>query len=221
MYSITCKHKIFIGERLLLKLYCGKSHMKVGGESMTKGKKILFSFISLVFGTFLFAVFVHYQFMYSLPIYFIKFEEYPFIGNYIQLYLYWGSVIGMVFILLFILGIVLSPAEVTSVKLNDDKGISEIKKSAIVGIVQSQLDQSNLLRDSKVNVKMYKKKIKVRITGNTSDNLDIINQTNQLVKNIELYLKTFIGLDTSIKAEVVFKNISRSGKSKQKQKRVI
>ena len=41
------------------------------------------------------------------------------------------------------------------------------------------------------------------------------------VKNIELYLKTFIGLDTSIKAEVVFKNISRSGKSKQKQKRVI
>ncbi|NST21496.1 alkaline shock response membrane anchor protein AmaP, partial [Enterococcus faecalis] len=145
----------------------------------------------------------------------------PFIGNYIQLYLYWGSVIGMVFILLFILGIVLSPAEVTSVKLNDDKGILEIKKSAIVGIVQSQLDQSNLLRDSKVNVKMYKKKIKVRITGNTSDNLDIINQTNQLVKNIELYLKTFIGLDTSIKAEVVFKNISRSGKSKQKQKRVI
>jgi len=85
--------------------------MKVGGESMTKGKKILFSFISLVFGTFLFAVFVHYQFMYSLPIYFIKFEEYPFIENYIQLYLYWGSVIGMVFILLFILGIVLSPAE--------------------------------------------------------------------------------------------------------------
>ena len=77
---------------------------------------------------FLFAVFVHYQFMYSLPIYFIKFEEYPFIGNYIQLYLYWGSVIGMVFILLFILGIVLSPAEVTSVKLNDDKGILEIKK---------------------------------------------------------------------------------------------
>ena len=62
--------------------------------------------------------------------------------------MYWGSVIGMVFILLFILGIVLSPAEVTSVKLNDDKGILEIKK-AIVGIVQSQLDQSNLLRIQK------------------------------------------------------------------------
>ena len=71
--------------------------------------------------------------------------------------MYWGSVIGMVFILLFILGIVLSPAEVTSVKLNDDKGILEIK-SAIVGIVQSQLDQSNLLRDSKVNVKCIRKR---------------------------------------------------------------
>ncbi|MEY8699335.1 alkaline shock response membrane anchor protein AmaP [Enterococcus faecalis] len=188
---------------------------------MTKGKKFLFSFIALIFGTFLFAVFVHYQFVYSLPIQFIKFEEYPFIGNYIPLYLYWGSIIGMVFILLVILGIVLSPAEITSVKLNDDNGILEIKKSAIVGIVQSQLAQSNLLKDSKVNVKMYKKKIKVRITGNTSANLDIVNQTNQLVKNIELYLQTFIGLYTSIKAEVVFKNISRLGKNKQEQKRVI
>ena len=154
--------------------------------------------------------------MYSLPIYFIKFEEYPFIGNYIQLYLYWGSVIGMVFILLFILGIVLSPAEVTSVKLNDDKGILEIKKcycrNCSVAIRSVQF-----IKGFKSKCKMYKKKIKVRITGNTSDNLDIINQTNQLVKNIELYLKTFIGLDTSIKAEVVFKNISRSGKSKQKQ----
>ena len=185
---------------------------------MTKRKKILFSFIALIFGTFLFAVFVHYQSMYSLHIQFIKFEEYPFIGNYIPLYLYWGSIIGMLIILLIILGIFLRPVEITSVKLNDDKGILEIKKSAIVGIVQSQVAQSNLLNDSKVNVKMYKKKIKVRIIGNTSgNNLDIINQTNQLVKSIELYLQTFIGLDTSIKAEVVFKNVSRSGKNRPKR----
>ncbi|HGW6233483.1 TPA: hypothetical protein ACNHTJ_002988 [Enterococcus faecalis] len=95
---------------------------------MTKRKKILFSFIALIFGTFLFAVFVHYQSMYSLPIQFIKFEEYPFIGNYIPLYLYWGSIIGMLIILLIILGIFLRPVEITSVKLNDDKGILEIKK---------------------------------------------------------------------------------------------
>ena len=88
-------------------------------------------------------------------------------------------------------------------------------------IITKEVKNMTGLEVIEVNVKMYKKKIKVRITGNTSDNLDIINQTNQLVKNIELYLKTFIGLDTSIKAEVVFKNISRSGKSKQKQKRVI
>ena len=94
--------------------------------------------------------------MYSLPIYFIKFEEYPFIENYIQLYLYWGSVIGMVFILLFILGIVLSPAEVTSVKLNDDKGILEIKKcycrNCSVAIRSVQF-----IKDSKVNVKCIRK----------------------------------------------------------------
>ena len=139
----------------MLKLYCGKSHMKVGRIDDER-EKILFSFISLVLEL-LFAVFVHYQFMYSLPIYFIKFEEYPFIGNYIQLYLYWGSVIGMVFILLFILGIVLSPAEVTSVKLNDDKGILEIKKcycrNCSVAIRSVQF-----IKGFKSKCKMYKKR---------------------------------------------------------------
>ena len=52
MYSITCKHKIFIGERLLLKLYCGKSHMKVGRIDDER-EKILFSFISLVLELFI------------------------------------------------------------------------------------------------------------------------------------------------------------------------
>ena len=61
---------------------------------MTRGGKVLFSFIALVLGTFLFTVFVHYQFVYSLNIRFIKPEEYPLIGNYMPFYFYWGSVIG-------------------------------------------------------------------------------------------------------------------------------
>lgn len=188
---------------------------------MTRREKFLFSFIALIFGSFLFAVFVHYQFVYSSPIQLILPEEYPIIGTYIPLYFYWGSVIGMAIIILAILGIIFSPTEITSIKLNDDKGKLEIKKSAISGIVRSQVSQSNLLKDSKVNVKMYKRKIKVRIIGNTSKEVDVVNQTNQLVKNIESYIQTFIGLDTSIRAEVVFKNIACSENNKQKRKRVI
>ena len=66
MYSITCKHKIFIGERLLLKLYCGKSHMKVGRIDDER-EKILFSFISLVFGTF----YLQYLFIISSCIHYL------------------------------------------------------------------------------------------------------------------------------------------------------
>lgn len=94
--SIICEHKIFIEEGLLLKLFCSKIHMKVGRIN-DENKKILFSFIALSFGIFLFVIFVHYQFMYSLPIQFAKFEEYPFTG------------------------IILRLAEITSIKLNDDK----------------------------------------------------------------------------------------------------
>ncbi|MCF7547103.1 alkaline shock response membrane anchor protein AmaP [Enterococcus faecium] len=111
----------------MVELYCDKFHMKVGG-SMTRGGKVLFSFIALVLGTFLFTVFVHYQFVYSLNIRFIKPEEYPLIGNYMPFYFYWGSVIGMAILALVILWIILRPTEVTSIKLSEDKGKLEIKK---------------------------------------------------------------------------------------------
>ena len=78
---------------------------------MTRGGKVLFSFIALVLGTFLFTVFVHYQFVYSLNIRFIKPEEYPLIGNYMPFYFYWGSVIGMAILALVILWIILRPTE--------------------------------------------------------------------------------------------------------------
>jgi len=68
---------------------------------------------------------------------------------------------------------------------------------------------------------MYKKKIKIKIVGNTSSNIDIIDQTNQSIRKIDTYIKNFIGLDTSIKTEVIFKNVARSDDNKKEKKRVI
>lgn len=188
---------------------------------MTRGEKVLFSFIALVLGTFLFTVFVHYQFVYSLNIRFIKPEEYPLIGEYMPFYFYWGSVTGMAILALVILWIILRPTEVMSIKLSEDKGKLEIKKNAIVGLIQSQVSQTNLLNDSKVKVKMYKRKIKVSIFGNTGSNLDIVNQTDQLANNIESYINNFVGLDTSIKAKVVFKNTNQSNNHGEHLRRVL
>lgn len=106
---------------------------------MRRGKKVLFSLIALIFATFLFAVLVHYQFVYPLNVYFIKPEDYPIIGSYLPFYLYWGSLVGMVMIALAIIGIIFKLTEVTSIKLSEGKGKLEIKKSAIAGIVQAQL----------------------------------------------------------------------------------
>ncbi|NSN12484.1 alkaline shock response membrane anchor protein AmaP [Enterococcus faecalis] len=188
---------------------------------MTRGKKVLFSLISLIFATFLFAVLVHYQFVYPLNVYFIKPEDYPILGSYIPFYLYWGSLIGMVMLVLAIIGIIFIPTEVTSIKLSEGKGKLEIKKSAIAGIVKAQLSQSNLLKDSKIKVKMYKRKIKVRIVGSTNDNTEVVRQTNQFIESVDAYIKEFIGLDTTIKTEVVFKNMARSSMNKKRQKRVV
>ena len=136
-------------------------------------------------------------------------------------YFYWGSVIGMAILALVILWIILRPTEVTSIKLSEDKGKLEIKKSAIVGLIQSQVSQTNLLNDSKVKVKMYKRKIKVRIVGSRSENKAVVSQTNQFIESVDAYIKEFIGLDTAIKTEVVFKNTARSNTNKTRKKRVV
>ena len=136
-------------------------------------------------------------------------------------YFYWGSVIGMAILALVILWIILRPTEVTSIKLSEDKGKLEIKKSAIVGLIQSQVSQTNLLNDSKVKVKMYKRKIKVSIVGSTSENKAVVSQTNQFIESVDAYIKEFIGLDTAIKTEVVFKNTARSNTNKTRKKRVV
>lgn len=188
---------------------------------MTRRKKVLFSLIALIFATFLFALLVHYQFVYPLSVYFIKPEDYPFIGSYLPFYLYWGSIVGMGMIALAIIVIIFKPTEVTSIKLSEGKGKLEIRKSAIAGIVQAQLSQSNLLKDAKIKVKMYKRKIKVRIVGSTSDNKEVVRQTNQFIESIDTYIKEFIGLDTTIKTEVVFKNMTHSDINKKRQKRVV
>lgn len=119
---------------------------------MTK-VKILFSFIAFIFGTFLFTIFVHYQCVYPLNAHFIRPEDYPLIGRHQPLYLYFGSVIGMIAVALTIFINNLSPKEVASIKLNEDKSKLEIKKCDI-GLVQSQINQSSLLKDSKFKVKM-------------------------------------------------------------------
>ncbi len=105
--------------------------------------------------------------------------------------------------------------------MSDDKGKLEIKKSAIVGLIPSQVSQTNLLNDSKVKVKMYKRKIKVRIVGSTSENKAVVSQTNQFIESVDAYIKEFIGLDTAIKTEVVFKNTARSNTNKTRKKRVV
>ena len=178
---------------------------------MTRGGKVLFSFIALVLGTFLFTVFVHYQFVYSLNIRFIKPEEYPLIGNYMPFYFYWGSVIGMAILALVILWIILRPTEVTSIKLSEDKGKLEIKKSAIVGLIQSQVSQTNLLNDSKVKVKMYKRKIKVRIKIRLVQILikpernELCNERGDIVKELLMVYKyPIIGGLTGLICAILF-----------------
>ena len=95
---------------------------------LTRGKKVLFSFTTLIFAAFLFTVFVHYQIVYSSNVYFIKPENYPIEGSYLLFYLYWGSIVGMVIIDLAITGIIFKLTEFTLIKLSEGKVKLETKK---------------------------------------------------------------------------------------------
>lgn len=92
---------------------------------------MLFSFIALIFETFLFTNFVHYQFVYLINDHFIKPEDYPILGSYLPSYLYCGSLVGMTMLGLAIVGFLFKPTEVTAIKSSGGKGKLEIKKARL------------------------------------------------------------------------------------------
>lgn len=163
--------------------------------------KSIFIFIFLVVEPFLFTVFTHYQFVNSLKRELLYPEDYPIVGNYLPNYFYWGS---LCLIILFL------PKEKSSIILDENKGKLELIKNAIRGLVKAQLNQTELVKDAKVKVKMKTRRIDIKIIGNAPNSYSMMEKSNQLVKDLEHYMINFLGLNVPLKINILFNDAAQS-----------
>lgn len=182
---------------------------------MTKKMKFLLIFLFLVIETFLFRVFVHYQFINPLRREFLSPDDYPVIGRYLPNYFYWGSIFLIVLFFIVILAVLFLPKEKSSIVLDENKGKLEITKNAIIGLVKSQLNQAALVENEKIKVKMKKRKIDIKIIGSVTNTSSVVGKSNQLIKDLEHTIVSFIGLNTPLKVNVVFNDVPRANFKKK------
>lgn len=105
------------------------------------------------------------------------------------------TVISIIIILVnlsLILAIILYPSTVNNIILKKDKGVLNISHKAIVGIVNANISNANILKDSKVSLKVMKHKIDVEVSGTSSTNVILTEAVADLQSNIEHDLKKMI-----------------------------
>ena len=102
------------------------------------------------------------------------------------------SIIIILVNLSLILAVILYPSTVNNIILKKDKGVLNISKKAIVGIVNANISNANILKDSNVNLKVIKHKIDVEVSGTSSTSVILTEAVADLQSNIEHDLKQFI-----------------------------
>lgn len=183
--------------------------------------KSIFIFLFLVVETFLFTVFTHYQFVNPLKRELLYPEDYPIIGNYLPNYFYWGSLCLIILFFIAIVIILFLPKEKSSIILDENKGKLELTKNAIRGLVKAQLNQTELVKDAKIKVKMKTRRIDIKIIGNAPNSYSMMEKSNQLVKDLEHYMINFLGLNVPLKINILFNDAAQSNLKKEKVTRVI
>lgn len=139
----------------------------------------------------------------------IPIKDYPLIGSYIPYYLFWGSILVSILLIVFFLFISFYPSNRTEIRVSKSKGSLSVKKNAIEQFVFAALFQESWLIKPKVSVTMKKKKIKIFISGNCSiSNTNISDKTAELSLRIKQELQTFLGIEDDKQIAVEIKNIS-------------
>ena len=176
---------------------------------MYRLEKVFILFAIILLMPLLFANIVQNQYLVDLSFEFIKMESYPFIGTYLPFYLFWGSILVMILLIILFCFILLYPRNKTEIRHSKSKGNLSIKKIAIEQFVLAVLFQETWLKKPKVSVTMKKNRIKIFILGScSSTESNLLDQTTELSLRIKQELSTFLGINDSKQITVEIKQVS-------------
>ncbi|MCT1195685.1 alkaline shock response membrane anchor protein AmaP [Lactococcus lactis] len=176
---------------------------------MATGKKIILIILDLLLLTLVLPMtwdyynFMEYDWMTTTS------SNIPFIGKYMTDYLFWGNIVLAVMLIIALIVILFYPRTYIDVRLTSNNGNLTLKKSAIEGFVSEKVKENDYLKNSKIDVSLFKNKIKIYIKGEIIPRIEVAQKAQDLERGIAEGLKEFFGLDQAIKLKVEVVNLSK------------
>lgn len=177
-----------------------------GAINLRVAKKAIYILILLLLAVLLFSVAITHQFAADLPFRLIPFIDYPVVGNFMPMYLFWGSLVFLALCLIGILVVLFYPKRKTSIGFDKSEGQLTLDKKAIEGFASSCLDNSDFIAPPKVKVQMTNKKITVDISGSLKRTSGLVGKTAEFSESLTHKLENLLGVDRKVKVYVTFKD---------------
>lgn len=184
---------------------------------MTRLKKFLRILICLLLLPLAITIILEHQKGFSIPLYFTKMMDHPWIGPYISYYLFVVGSLFLFMLLVVILVTIFYPNEKKQVIFLKSQGRLMITKKALEGYVSSGLAQEQWLKNPNVSCRLTKKKIIVQIKGDFNrETFDLKGRSEELSTRLTNELGDLLGLTEKKKFLIYLKNSQSDTKSKQR-----
>ncbi|KRK37808.1 hypothetical protein FC62_GL001143 [Amylolactobacillus amylotrophicus DSM 20534] len=182
------------------------------GEPMTRTKKIVFLFIILILFSLLLANIIANQRAVSLPFSLVLPVRYPLFSAPIVNYLFWGSLVALIILLILALIIIFWPIDAQTRLVKKDAGQLTIDKKAIDGFVNSILEQEHWIVDHSVKTRLTRNKIKVSVNGTLRPIFNAREKSSRLINRIETELHSLLGIEDKKKIQIELKDFKSGNK---------
>ncbi|PFG87381.1 alkaline shock response membrane anchor protein AmaP [Lactococcus lactis] len=133
----------------------------------------------------------------------------PIIGKYMPKYLFWGSIILAILLVITLFTILYYPRTHMDVEFNSNNGTLILKRSAIEGFINEKVKENDYLKNSKTEVKLYNNKISVKLKGDIIPRVNIALKANILEQEIIEDLRKFFGLNQTVKINVEVTSLNK------------
>ena len=176
---------------------------------MSKSKKILSLIFCILILTILIPILLDYHKVSGLELHLINWKRISFLGYYLSRYIFWGTLVLSVLILLSMLVIIFYPKQHLEVKLSDKGGKLSLTNSAIEGFVKNLVIEQGLINNPSIKINNRRNKCIINVKGESASSESIIQKSDQIREGIKDGLVEFFGIDKAVKLKISVSDIQK------------
>ncbi|MET3564178.1 hypothetical protein ABID30_003275 [Enterococcus rotai] len=191
---------------------------------MGRFKKFVWVILSIVLLSQLISVVIQYQYMADLPIIFLSLEEYPLIGPFMPMFLFYSGCTLFLLVVIGLLIVLFSPVNKKYLLLKKEYSKITIEQKALESLILAEIQKISFITKATVTVKVFKKHKRLIsvIKGKISSDDEAVASLEGLIDSIEGTFEQMFSLPKeSVQLKVRLKPFKGEVKKADNQKRVV